>query len=180
MVIDLLCLATGRHRFRGRSLSSIDIIKIVIIIKDLREKPHEDKWAPTLLELSLIFKEGIEAATTTSNHQLIMELEHAHAILRKLGAKGQDGFLREEAFTARELARVPTAAPLVQCECVRVHAGADGLSTARSQPVGPINLVNTYVELLHWMMGHIHSYCFSAPILTILQLQGWLHCSFIL
>jgi hypothetical protein len=27
MVIDLLCPAAGRHRFRGRSLSSIDIIK---------------------------------------------------------------------------------------------------------------------------------------------------------
>jgi hypothetical protein len=40
MVIDLLCPAAGRHRFRGRILSSIDIIKIVIIIKDLKEKPH--------------------------------------------------------------------------------------------------------------------------------------------
>jgi hypothetical protein len=40
MVIDILCLAVGRHRFRARSLSSMDIIKIVIIIKDLREKPH--------------------------------------------------------------------------------------------------------------------------------------------
>jgi hypothetical protein len=56
MVIDLLCPAAGRHRFRGRSLSSIDIIKIVIIIKDLREKPHSDKGAPTLLEVSLILK----------------------------------------------------------------------------------------------------------------------------
>ncbi len=37
---DLLCPAAGKHRFRGRSLSNIDIIKIVIIIKDLREKPH--------------------------------------------------------------------------------------------------------------------------------------------
>jgi hypothetical protein len=38
---DLLCpAAAGKHRFRGRSLSNIDIIKIVIIIKDLREKPH--------------------------------------------------------------------------------------------------------------------------------------------
>jgi len=40
MVINLLFPIAERHRFRGRSLSSIDIIKIVIIIKDFREKPH--------------------------------------------------------------------------------------------------------------------------------------------
>ncbi len=34
-----------------------------------------------------------------------MELEHAHAILRKLGAEGPDGFLKEEASVAWELAR---------------------------------------------------------------------------
>jgi hypothetical protein len=80
-----------------------------------------------------------------------MELEHAHAILRKLGAEGPDGFLREEASAARELARpaAAAAAPLVQCECVRVHAGA-GWPLNRPQPVGPTGLVNTYVELLHW------------------------------
>ncbi|CAK9272785.1 unnamed protein product [Sphagnum jensenii] len=55
-----------------------------------------------------------------------MELEHMHAILRKLGAEGPDGFLREEVSAARELARATTAAatPLMQCECVRVHTGA--------------------------------------------------------
>ncbi len=53
-------------------------------------------------------------------------IEHAHAILRKLGAEGPDGFLREEASAARELARgtAAAAAPVMQCECVRVHAGA--------------------------------------------------------
>jgi len=55
-----------------------------------------------------------------------MDLEHVHAILRKLGAEGLDGFLRKEASAARELARAAAAAaaPLVQCECFRVHAGA--------------------------------------------------------
>ncbi len=49
-----------------------------------------------------------------------------HAIMRKLGAEGPDGFLKEEASAARELARAAAiaAAPLVQCECVRVHTGA--------------------------------------------------------
>jgi hypothetical protein len=62
-------------------------------------------------------KEGTEAATaaasSSSNHGVIIELEHAHAILRKLEAEGPDGFLREEASAARELARAAAAAPLV-------------------------------------------------------------------
>jgi hypothetical protein len=71
-------------------------------------------------------KEGAEVAAAASNHRVIMELEHVHAILRKLGAEGPDGFLREEASAARELATAAATAagPLVQCECVRVHAGA--------------------------------------------------------
>ncbi|CAM6021677.1 unnamed protein product [Sphagnum balticum] len=56
-------------------------------------------------------KEGAEAAA--SNHRVIIELEHAHTILRKLEAEGPDGFLREEASAARELARAAAAAPLV-------------------------------------------------------------------
>ncbi len=57
---------------------------------------------------------------------MIMELEHVHAILRKMGAEGPDGFLREEVSAARELARAAAAAaaPLVQCECAHVHASA--------------------------------------------------------
>ncbi len=44
-------------------------------------------------------KEGAEAAAaSSSNHRVIIELEHAHAILRKLEAKGPDGFLRKEAL----------------------------------------------------------------------------------
>jgi hypothetical protein len=38
-----------------------------------------------------------------------MELKHADAILRKLGAEGPDGFLREEEFAARELMRAAAA-----------------------------------------------------------------------
>jgi hypothetical protein len=58
-----------------------------------------------------------------------MEFKHAHAILRKLGVEGPDGFLREEASTAWELARAIAiaVAPLVQCECVRMHAGVGWL-----------------------------------------------------
>jgi hypothetical protein len=65
-----------------------------------------------------------------------MELKHAHAILQNLGAEGPDGFLREEAFAARELARAAAvaAAPLVQCECARVHAGA-GWPPNRPHPI---------------------------------------------
>jgi len=50
-----------------------------------------------------------------------MELEHAHAILRKLATVRPDGFLREEASVARELTSVAAAAAaaLVHCECVR-------------------------------------------------------------
>jgi hypothetical protein len=63
-------------------------------------------------------KEGAEeaaaaASSSSSNHRVIIELEHAHAILRKLEAEGADGFLREEASAARELARAAAAAPLV-------------------------------------------------------------------
>jgi hypothetical protein len=49
-----------------------------------------------------------------------MELEHAHAILRKLAAIRSDGFLREEASVARELVRATAGAapPLMHCECV--------------------------------------------------------------
>jgi len=56
-----------------------------------------------------------------------MELEHAHVILRKLAAVRPDGFLREEASVAQELARVATtaAAPLVHCECVRRAHGCE-------------------------------------------------------
>ncbi len=44
-----------------------------------------------------------------------MELEHAYAILRKLGVEGSDGFLREEVSVVRELARAAAIAmaPLV-------------------------------------------------------------------
>ncbi len=48
-------------------------------------------------------------------------LTHGHAILRKLGV---EGFMKEEAPTARELVSAIATAPLMQCECVRVHAGA--------------------------------------------------------
>jgi hypothetical protein len=50
-----------------------------------------------------------------------MELEHAHAILRKLAVVCSDRFMREEASVARELARaeVAAAAPFVHYECVR-------------------------------------------------------------
>jgi hypothetical protein len=59
-------------------------------------------------------KEGAAAASSSSsNHRVIIELEHAHAILRKLEAEGLDGFLREEASAARELARAAAEAPLV-------------------------------------------------------------------
>ncbi|CAM6008426.1 unnamed protein product [Sphagnum balticum] len=65
-----------------------------------------------------------------------MELEHVHEILRKLGAKGPDGFLREEASVARELMRATAtaAAPLVQCECARVHVRA-GWPPNRPHPI---------------------------------------------
>jgi len=56
-----------------------------------------------------------------------MELEHAHAILRKLVAVRSDGFLKEEASVARELARAvaAAAAPLVHYECVRRAHGCE-------------------------------------------------------
>ncbi len=99
-------------------------------------------------------KEGAEAAaaaaSSSSNHRVIIELEHAHAILRKLEAEGPDGFLRKEASAARELARAAAVAPPCRVNvsaCTRVRYG---LSTARARPVGPIGRVNTYVELFHW------------------------------
>jgi hypothetical protein len=56
-----------------------------------------------------------------------MELEHVHAILRKLAAVRPDEFLREEASVARELARAAAvvATPLVHCECVRRARGCE-------------------------------------------------------
>ncbi len=77
---------------------------------------------------------------------MIMELEHAHAILRKLGAEGPDGFLREEASVARELARATAVvvAPLVQCECVRVHAGV-GWPLNRPPAAGWANRPSQYL-----------------------------------
>jgi hypothetical protein len=60
-----------------------------------------------------------------------------HAILQKLAAVCPDGFLREEASIARELAKVAAvvAPPLVHCECVRRARGCEMGSQlpARSQ-----------------------------------------------
>ncbi len=91
-------------------------------------------------------KEGAEAAAA-SNHRVIMELEHAHAILWKLGAESPHGFLREEASAARELVRAAAAAaaPLVQCECVRVHAGA-GWPLNRPPAAGWANWPSQYLR----------------------------------
>jgi hypothetical protein len=89
-------------------------------------------------------KEGAEEAAS-SNRLVIIELEHAHAILRKLEAEGPDGFLREEASAARELARAAAAAPLVQCECVRVHAGA-GWPLNRPRAAGWANRPSQYLR----------------------------------
>jgi hypothetical protein len=68
-----------------------------------------------------------------------------HAILRKLGAERPNGFLREETSVARELARAPAAAPLVQCECVRVHAGA-GWPLNRPPAAGWANRPSQYLR----------------------------------
>ncbi len=87
--------------------------------------------------------EGAEAAA--SNHRVIVELEHAQAILRKPEAEGPDGFLREEASAARELARAAAAAPLVQCECVRVQAGA-GWPLNRPRAAGWANRPSQYLR----------------------------------
>ncbi len=65
--------------------------------------------------------------------------------MRKLGAEGPDGFLREEAFAARELARAAVATPLVQCECVRVHAGA-GWPLNRPLAAGWANRPSQYLR----------------------------------
>jgi hypothetical protein len=64
----------------------------------------------------------------------------------------------------------------------------DGLSTARPQPVGPIGLVNTYVELLHWWRELTHpintkedivgrmTRCMKCPSGWMTgQIQGMLH-----
>jgi hypothetical protein len=76
-----------------------------------------------------------------------MELEHAHVILQKLGTEGLDGSLREETSIARELARaaMATAAPLVQCECVHMHAGA-GWPFNRPPVVGWANWPSQYLR----------------------------------
>ncbi len=74
-----------------------------------------------------------------------MELEHAHGILRKVGAEGPDGFLREKASAARELARAAAAATFVQCECVCVHAGA-GWPLNRPPAVGWANRPSQYLR----------------------------------
>jgi hypothetical protein len=88
-------------------------------------------------------KEGATAGAASSNHRVIIELEHA--ILRKLEAEGANGFLKEEASAARELARAAAAAPLVQCECVRVHAGA-GWPLNRPRAAGWANRPSQYLR----------------------------------